>query len=338
MMPVTNSLWRALIGVPLCCCVASAPLAVASDDVWRINFEIENDVLVAEDRHYTNGLFLSLLAPRDYVPSWIATAARLLPPFTDDPSEVRWGVALGHEMYTPEDYFRRTLIHDDRPYAGWLFARFELYRDRNRDLSDKIPYLDSFRVSLGVVGPAAIAKEAQSGIHAVFFSPKFVGWDNQLKNEVGLILRRGRHWRIPGEAIEIGRGLCVDAIANLTLDLGNVKTAATTGVMLRGGWRLPQDFGLGRFSPAEDPDSGMRLYVFIGADISAVVRNIFLDGNTFRASHSVDKQVMVIHAPIGIAFARGGFRTSLSVIWISEEFRGQDGADLSGRWSLGWAY
>lgn len=336
-MRLVHSLWPVVLGA-LLARAAIAPLAVASDDVWRVVFDIENDVLVGEDRHYTNGLFLSVLAPSDYVPSWVAGASYLLPPYSSDRSEVRWGFALGHEMYTPESYYEKSLIADDRPYAGWLYARFELYRDRNREASRAIPYLDSFRVDLGVVGPAAVARKAQSGIHEVFRSPKFQGWNHQLKNEVGLTMRRGRHWRIPGEAIEVGRGFGADAIANLVVDLGNVKTAATTGLLLRGGWRLPADFGLGRFSPAETSAAGFRLYAFFGADVSAVVRDIFLDGNTFRDSHSVSKRTVVIHAPIGIAYARGGFRTSLSVIWNSEEFRAQKGADLYGRWSLSYDY
>ena len=334
---MTTWRWRALIGV-LLCGFASAPLAVAADRVWRVEFAIENDVLVAQDRHYTNGLFLDVLAPKDYLPRWVATAAHLLPPYNDDPAEVRWGFAFGHEMYTPEDYFVRSLIVDDRPYAGWLYARFALYRDRNRDRPGKLPYLDSLKLDLGVVGPGAIAKEAQAGIHEVFFSPKFEGWDNQLRNEFGLILRRSRHWRIPGDAIALGPGLSADAIANLTLDLGNVRTAASAGVTLRAGWRLPKDFGLGRFSPPEGPDAGLRLYLFVGADLSAVVRDIFLDGNTFRDSYDVDKNTVVIHLPIGVAFVSGRFRSSLSAIWNSEEFKGQDGADWYGRWSIGWDY
>lgn len=339
----TKWVWRGLLEV-LICLVASVSFALAEgdsravstvDNVWRTVFEIENDVLVAEDRHYTNGLFLSVLAPSDYVPEWIATAAHLLPPYNDDPSEVRWGFAIGHRMITPEFFSIEELVVDDRPYAGWLFGRLELYRDRNRDLAGKIPYLDRFEIDFGVVGPAAIAREAQSGIHTVFLTPKFRGWDNQLKNEFGLVLRRGRHWRIPGEAITVVAGLELDVIANLTIDLGNVKTAATAGLMLRAGWRLPKDFGRGRFSPG---DAGRRIYVFAGTDVSGVLRDIFLDGNTFRDSHHIGKQPVVIHAPSGIAYASGRFRTSLSVIWNSEEFRGQKGADLYGRWSLGFDY
>jgi len=329
----TGSLFRGLSTALLGLSVLAIP-AVAAGQGWRVVFDIDNDVLVDDDRHYTNGLFLSVLAPKGNVPSWISSVAVLLSPYDDDPSEVRWGFALSHEMYTPENSATAQVVEDDRPYAGYLYLSFELYRDRYRDESDKIPFLDSLEIDLGVVGPAAIAEQGQDLLHTIFPSPEFEGWDNQLKNEFAFVLRRARHWRLPAEPIEIGRGLSLDAIVNLTAEAGNVKTAGTAGILLRGGWRLPADFGRGRFSPVDDPELGFRLFVFAGAELSGVVRDIFLDGNTFRDSHDVNKRAVVIHAPIGIAFARGRFRSSLSLIWNSEEFEGQDGADLYGRWSI----
>lgn len=317
----------------LALCAMVMPTFAAAEG-WRVIFDLDNDVLVDDDRHYSNGLFLSVLAPSENVPRWISRAAVLLSPYTDDPSEVRWGFALAHEMYTPENSAAKRVVRDDRPYAGFLYVSFELYRDRYRDEREKIPFLDSLEIDLGVVGPAAIAEQGQDVLHKIFPSPKFEGWDNQLENEFGFVLRRARHWRLPGEPVEIGHGLSFDAIANLTAEVGNVKTAGSAGILLRGGWRLPGDFGRGRFSPVDDLEQGYRLFVFAGAQLSGVVRDIFLDGNTFRDSHDVNKRGVVIHAPVGIAFARGRFRTSLSLIWNSEEFEGQDGADLYGRWSI----
>ncbi len=318
--------------------VAAGSLPAAANESWRVAFDIENDVLVAEDRHYTNGLALSVVAPRTFVPRWIATAAIVLPPYDTDPADVRWGFGIGHQMYTPENSALEALIPNDRPYAGFLHARFALYRDRNRDAVEKVPFLDTLEIDLGVVGPAAIAKEGQYLIHQVFPSPIFEGWDHQISNEAGLVVRRARHWRLPREPIEVGRGLGVDMVASLAAELGNVKTAATAGVLLRGGFRLPADFGRGRFSPAEPVANGFRLFAFAGAEVSAVVRDIFLDGNTFRDSHEVDKRTLVIHAPMGLAFERGRFRSSLAVVWNSEEFEGQDGADVYGRWSISLDY
>lgn len=313
-----------------------------ANDSWRVVFDFENDVIVDDDRHYTNGLFLGVVAPRDRVSPWIRKLAVVIDPFDppanrDDPgaeTDVRWGLALGHEMYTPENSALEVVDPNDRPYAGYLYVRFELARDRHRDDPSRIPVLDRLQLDLGVVGPAALARQGQRLIHDLTFSPVFRGWDNQLKNEPALTIRRSRSWRLPGEPISLGHGMAMDVVARAMLELGNVRTAGTGGLSLRAGWRLPADFGNGLFAPDDDSSEGIRLYAFAGAEFSAVARNIFLDGNTFRDSHDVEKSKTVFRAPVGLGFQRGRFRTLLSVIWNSKEFEGQRGADVFGRWSI----
>ena len=70
-----------------------SPAPAFANENWRVLFEIENDVLVGADRHYSNGLLLSVLAPGRVVPAWVAATARALPPYDDDPKDVRWGVS-----------------------------------------------------------------------------------------------------------------------------------------------------------------------------------------------------------------------------------------------------
>jgi lipid A 3-O-deacylase len=326
-------------------CVALSPFSPSSvwaNDSWRVVFNIDNDVIVNEDRHYTNGLFLEVIAPQDQVPGWMRRAAWILSPLdpaavggdASAPTDVRWGVALGHEIYTPENSARQSLDLTDRPYAGYVYARYALARDRHRDKVEKIPYVDTLEIDVGVVGPAALARQSQDLIHDITNSPKFQGWDNQLRNEPALTLRRSRSWRLPGEPIELGKGIGVDLIGSLVAELGNVKTAGTGGLLLRAGWRLPADFGRGRFVPRDEAGTRFRLYAFAGAEFSAVVQNIFLDGNTFRDSHQVDKRTVVVRVPFGLGFVNGRFRSQLSVIWNSKEFEDQDGEDLYGHWSI----
>ena len=54
-----------------------------------------------------------------------------------------------------------------------------------------------------------------------------------------------------------------------------------------------------------------------------MARNIFLDGNTFRDSHRVDREPLVADLQFGIAFHVRGIRIALSNIWRSREFEGQ---------------
>lgn len=310
------------------------PPDASANEAWRVVFDMDNDVIVGEDRHYTNGLFLSLIAPQDRVPMWIRKAAFVLNPFDapenhDDrsaPTDVRWSVALGQEMYTPENSALRVRNPSDRRYAGYLYARFELARDRHRDVGGKIPYLDLIQLDSGVVGPAALARQGQDLIHEITFSPKFQGWDTQLNNEFAFNARRSRHWRIPGEPIALGESIGLDAIAGLIVEAGTVKTAGTGALMLRAGWRLPADFGRGRFAPRDDAATGFRLYAFVGGEVSGVAHNVFLDG--------VDEKNFVVRVPVGAGFQYGRFRSLLTVIWNSKEFDGQDGADIYGRWSI----
>ncbi|MCP4039177.1 MAG: lipid A deacylase LpxR family protein [bacterium] len=309
--------------------------AHATNESWRVVFDHDNDVVIGGvDRHYTSGVHLSALAPSHWVPDWIAKVAYALPPYSDDKEGVRWGFALRQQMYTPEAAWRRDVIRDDRPYAGYLHLRFGVYRDRHRDAAGRIPFLDTLQLDVGVVGPAALAEPAQDLIHAIFPSPIFEGWDHQLDNEFALTIRRARDWRLPGEPIAVAGDLGMDVVANLTAEVGNVKTAASAGLQFRFGWRLPADFGQGRFSPRDAGAAGARFYLFAGARMSAIARDIFLDGNTFEDSHEVDKRIVVVHAPMGLALEYGRFKTQFSVIYNSEEFEGQDGADWYGHLSI----
>lgn len=55
-----------------------------------------------------------------------------------------------------------------------------------------------------------------------------------------------------------------------------------------------------------------------------MARDIFLDGNTFRDSHSVDKEPLVADIQFGLAIHVGRMRIALSNIWRSREFEDQD--------------
>ena len=65
-------------------------------------------------------------------------------------------------------------------------------------------------------------------------------------------------------------------------------------------------------------------------------RNIFLDGNTFRSSPSVDKEPLVADLQAGVSvFSRSGLRLDVSVVHRTQEFEHQGGADNFGIVSFG---
>ena len=68
----------------------------------------------------------------------------------------------------------------------------------------------------------------------------------------------------------------------------------------------------------------------------AVARNIFLDGNTFADSDSVDKIPFVADLNAGLAITYGRVRTSYAIVYRTKEFHEQDSdGDVFGTITLG---
>jgi len=92
-------------------------------------------------------------------------------------------------------------------------------------------------------------------------------------------------------------GLDADVLPHFGGALGNVFTYGAAGVTLRIGSGLEDDFGPPRIRPSLPgsayflPGKGFNWYLFAGLEGRAVLYNIFLDGNTFTDSHSVDKSL-----------------------------------------------
>jgi len=119
-----------------------------------------------------------------------------------------------------------------------------------------------------------------------------------------------------------------------------VFTYANAGMMLRLGQRLPLDYGPPRIQPSLPgsgffvPQDGFGWYLFAGVEGRAVARNIFLDGNTFRDSRSVDKEPLVGDLQFGIALTWRNVRLSYTHVLRTREFETQDEADNFGAFSL----
>ena len=71
------------------------------------------------------------------------------------------------------------------------------------------------------------------------------------------------------------------------------------------------------------PNNNNSWYFFAGIEGRAVVRNIFLDGNTFVDSHSVDKKPFVADFQYGLVYQLGDFRFSVSNMVRTKEFTTQ---------------
>lgn len=307
------------------------------DDAWTLNMYLENDLFGDTDQNYTNGIRFSWVSPNlesfrhdpDMPPVINRINDRL-----DRLLGFRKGltrnvvVSLGQLIYTPETIDATELLVDERPYAGYLYLGFAYHsRTRNR--------LDTVEVNLGIVGPSALGEQAQDGIHDLRGFDKFKGWDNQLGDEPTLQLVYENKRRLFRQTLPLG--LEHDFISHAGGALGNVGIYLNAGGEYRFGWDLPEDFGTSAVRPGGDnsaPGKGdirlrqsdkliYGLHGFISVDGRAVGHDIFLDGNTWKDSHSLDKEYFVADLSAGVSFLVGEWKLSFAQVVRTREFRGQ---------------
>ena len=115
--------------------------------------------------------------------------------------------------------------------------------------------------------------------------------------------------------------------------LGNMLTQGQAGGIARFGYNMPDDFGptLVRGMdfmppPRRDPDSSNSNWgfsVYGGAMANLVLRDITLDGNTFKDSPSVDKEWFVPAAGVGLTVGNRHFQAGFAYIFWGKAFEGQ---------------
>lgn len=324
------SLAAAVLAVSLC---AAAPAGAGT-----LTAQIENDRVANTDRHYTHGTRFDWVSDKTTDgPDWVRDGLDFLYPLADVRAG-RIGFALGQSIFTPENTATRAPQPNDRPYAAWLYAGASVHAETSRRVGERrLDTLDSVELDLGVVGPQAYGKQVQNGFHDLIQVDRAMGWENQLKNEPAVALFFSRTWR--PQAWEAA-GLEADLLPQLGGSLGNVYTHAEGGLVLRFGQGLDIDYGPTHIRPsstgiaAVDPSRDVSWYVFGGASGRAVARNIFLDGNTFVDSPSVEKNPFVADFQLGVMMAFTGYRITFSQVFRTPEFKEQHGSDRFGSLTL----
>ena len=294
----------------------------------------ENDLLVRTDRHYTQGTKVSSLSADDALPDWLASLSKTLPRIgMGDSGPNKYGFELGQSIFTPANLKATQLLKDDRPYAGWLYTGMILQR---RGMLGEWPVLENFQVELGVIGPHSLAEETQTAVHEFrgFDIPQ--GWRNQLHDEPGLALKYQRSWLFSPST---SGPRWVDLIPQAGLSVGNVETSFRAGAMVRFGINLPNDFGVATITSVGTTEGGWSekrstgrygFYVFGAAESSTVLYTVFLDGNTFRSSPSIDKRTLVAEARYGAVLVLNRVELALTYVFRTPEFVGQTKDDAYG--------
>lgn len=293
----------------------------AKDRVFTMNSE-NDKFLAGTDQNFTNGLRFGVDFGEASQPRWLERFFDALPVLPKGFDERVLTLAIGQNMYTPQDTTTSVLIPADRPYAGWLYieaaAQFRMTNHR-----------DIFTLQLGVTGPTSGAGAVQRWFHNLRGIEQPMGWPNQIKTEPGLVVGYARIWDFFTALENTAWGFSISPY--LSGVAGNIYTYGAGGIMVRFGKGLDADNGPPpRIMPAA-PGSGyfgkagkFAAYLFASAEGRAVARNIFLDGNTFTDSHSIPKKHILGQFQAGLVIiAAAGWRISYAQTWQTREFMGQ---------------
>ena len=333
------------VAVALLALSLSAPAAAAEHEPWgTLTLQLENDRLARTDRHYTHGSRLTWVSETGkFIPGWADGFLDWLYGFVGGGARKQIGFALGQNIYTPEDISTAGLVPGDRPYAGWLYVGLSLHATNTETIGAReFDVLDTMEVDVGIVGPQSFAEDVQTAVHEVIGVGRANGWDNQLKNEPGIVLLFERKWRARSP-FRLGV-LEVDAIPHAGASLGNIWTGANVGVTVRLGQDLSVDFGPPHIRPhlsglqSFDSARSFAWYLFARAAVRRLERKIFIAGITFAHSRRVHHELWIGGFPVGLAVVIGRVRIAFTHAFRTREFRGQSRSDRFGALSVSWKF
>ena len=302
-------------------------VASGTDDAFESTYlRLDNDVVAGSDAGYSSGVELGLVSPTisDFQDSqlspmarWINRQLAWLQP--RDFQRNKMVVMLGQRIYTPRDWRRSEPDPNDRPYAGVLTLGVDYSgRDANS--------MTATTLSIGVVGPAAGAKEVQDLVHDTVGGDEFQGWEHQIRNEpvFRVDYQRLRKWHVSSQSRWMS-----DVVLRGGGMVGNLATSANLGGELRFGSWIPDNFGsapmlaiAGNAAPSVRGQSSERILIHgvVAFDVRSVMHDITLDGNTFGNSASVERKDVSSDVGIGVAAQWRGWEITFGGYIRTKEF------------------
>jgi hypothetical protein len=298
---------------------AQAPAADRS-----LRLAVENDLIAMRgagpppDYDYTHGTRITDARPG--APAWLRRRTGRRPECraaaaTRERGCVASAVEIGQEIYTP----RRdgtTPVAGERPYAGWLYAAGTAYLISPGRVR-------SIRAAVGVTGRPAFAAEVQAAIHRLLRNDPQLGWSHQLAFEPTVVLQYDEQW-VREHALG-GGGLGRVALSGGAA-AGNVRAALWLGV--DGTLGLPGRLPWVPIEPAVQRP--MRFYVVGGYRRELVLHDLFLDGNTFRASPRADRRASVGQYQLGVGMRRRALALEYRHVARGREYSAQPGPHAYG--------
>jgi lipid A 3-O-deacylase len=183
---------------------------IPADKYFRINYE--NDFFAAFDRDYTQGVLIEKVHP--------ALSRFPLMKILWHPKNTvtKYGLAIEHNAYTPDQIDQYAIQFGDRPFAGVLLLKTFLIADHfERRLRISVSF------NAGIIGAGAGGEQIQRTIHHWINYIQPQGWHNQIQNDLALTYQVNAE----KEIYHYGNHLLVTAFGSARL--GTLSDKVSTG-------------------------------------------------------------------------------------------------------------
>lgn len=308
-----------LVLAPAALVTAGAPVPSAAQTGWTPRLRLDNDVYNFWRRHthrpdeeYTNGVHASLESGT--APWWGRRFAPGVPDCTEAAGAATCRstvVTLGQDLYTPNLARTPHTVPDwelERPFFAWLFLKGMARVSSARTLH-------STSLSIGVTGPPAGGAFAQEVAHRIGFNEQVSGWETQIGFEPGLMAEYRRSVLLSRRGGS--RGMALDLAPEAALSLGNIRTRAEVGGVLRLGWNLSHPW-----HPAERRGrAASEWWLSAGGRAAYVARDMSLDGTWREPERRVNRVPGVHQYELGAGVRLHGVNVEYRAVTRSREYR-----------------
>ena len=164
--------------------LTSSPIFAQRIDSYSSLFEVpdsafvrisyDNDLFQAQDIYYTQGVCLEIVNPVFH-----RNPLNIILLSFGKASLRKSGIRIETAAFTPTSITSDSILYKDRPYAAIMalnFYQMSYFKSQSMKLSSDL--------QLGVIGPLALGKEIQTGIHEVTNNSLPRGWEYQIQNDL----------------------------------------------------------------------------------------------------------------------------------------------------------
>lgn len=271
-------------------------------DSTFVRISYDNDLFQAQDIYYTQGVCLEIVNPvfhRNPLNKIFVSSSKS--------SSKKSGIRIETAAFTPTSITSDSILYNDRPYAAIMalnMYQMSYFNSHSMKLSSDL--------QIGVIGPLAIGKEIQTGIHTLTNNSIPRGWNHQIQND--LILNYSS--RLEKQLISYSTLFSLNGMGQL--NLGTYQTNISLGL----------DLSFGRKNNVyRNIQHNFQYYIYGQSRLKAIGYDASLMGGLFNRSStytipypSMNKLVAEQHIGFVIQFRHVYFGADFG--FITREFAG----------------